>query len=58
MNYWYDEWEEEPSWSLYSVSAYVPEYNITIDKPWPIYAQGYEQAMDVFEILLKLSVKK
>ena len=61
MNDVYD-WEayEEPesSWSLYHVSAYVPEYNIPIDEPWPIYAEGYEQAMDCFEILLKLSVNR
>jgi hypothetical protein len=60
MNDYYDYWDEqeESSWSLYRVSAYLPEYNISVDQPWPIYAEGYEQAMDVFEVLLLLSVKK
>jgi hypothetical protein len=61
MNDLYDDWEyEEPesSWSLYRVSAWVPEYSISVDNPWPIYAEGYEQAMDCFEILLLLSVKR
>jgi hypothetical protein len=59
MTDYYDYWDEEKesSWSLYRVSAYLPEYNISVDQPWPIYAEGYEQAMDVFEVLLLLSVK-
>jgi hypothetical protein len=60
MTDYYDYWDEQEdnAWSLYRVSAYLPEYNISVDQPWPIYAEGYEQAMDVFEVLLLLIVKK
>jgi hypothetical protein len=56
-HHWNEDEVEEP-WNLYSVSAYVPEYGAIVIEPWPVYAAGYEQAMDVFQILLQLSVDK
>jgi hypothetical protein len=54
----WDEKEQDEVWSLYSVSAYVPEYGAIVVDPWPVYAAGYEEAMDVFQLLLQLSVDK
>lgn len=51
----WDEEEEEEEWSWYYVSMYHPEYLIPIATDWPVCAAGFEQAMDVYTLLLKLS---
>jgi hypothetical protein len=51
---WDDETEEDNEWGLY----YVAAYNFMgdpLESAWPILAQGYEEAMDIYQILLKLS---
>lgn len=57
---WLD-WEDEPEdatgseWDLYYVGAYDIVTGAAITKGWPVLAQGYSEAMDVYQLLLKLS---
>jgi hypothetical protein len=53
----WDEEEFEPEWNLYHISAYEPTNDIILQEAWPVYATGFQEAMDVFEILLKMSLK-
>ena len=47
----------ESQWSWFYVSAHHLEYDMTLINPWPIFAEGYDEAMDIFEVLLRMSIE-
>lgn len=48
-----DDDEEESSWGIYYVAAYNFK-DEPVEESWPVCAQGYEEAMDIYQLLLKL----
>ena len=55
----YHHWDEEEedtdenTWSWFYVSMYDMFTSDPIENPWPIFAEGYQQAMDIYEVLYK-----
>lgn len=56
-DYWFDE-EYEEGWNWYIVAGYSPKHLTQITEGVPVCAAGFEQAMDIYEILLKLVANK
>lgn len=56
MNYYLEEEEEENDWSLYIVAGYDPYFNNQVTENSFIYTTGYDEAMDIYEVLLRLSI--
>ena len=56
----YHHWDEdeEEGWNWYIVAGYSPYYNTQVTETVAICAAGYEEAMNVYQILLQLAMSK
>jgi hypothetical protein len=62
----YHHWDDDENpleddgnnWSWFYVSMYDMFTEDPIANPWPVFAEGYQQAMDIYEILYKDAVNR
>lgn len=45
-------------WAWFYVSMYDMFTDDPVEKPWPVFAEGYQQAMDIYEILYKDAINR
>jgi len=51
----FEDFEDDTSFDLYFVTMHDVLSNALINRPWPVFAAGFEEAMDVYEVLLRLT---
>lgn len=54
FDYYEEETVEDGSWNWYYCSMLTEQTLETIEKPWPVFADSFEAAMDIFMVLVKL----
>lgn len=62
----YHHWDEDEEsldedgnkWNWYFVSMYDMFTEDPLANPWPVFAEGFEQAMDVYEVLYRDAVNR
>lgn len=54
----WDEEEETSGWHWYYVTAYSVRYDEPLKDPWPVCAAGFQEAMDIYEVLWEMSVNQ
>ena len=62
----YHHWDDDENpldddgnnWSWFYVSMYDMFLHDPISEPWPIFAEDYDQAMDIYEILYKHALNR
>jgi hypothetical protein len=50
----YYEQDEDGSWNWYYCSMLTENALETIEKPWPVFADSFDAAMNIFMVLVKL----
>lgn len=51
----FEDFEDDTSFDLYFVTMHDVLSHALLDCPWPVFAAGFEEAMDVYEVLLQLA---
>jgi hypothetical protein len=49
----YGDTEDGNKWNWYYVSMYNLESGAPVEESWPVLAQGFDEAMDIYQLLLK-----
>lgn len=45
-------------WAWFYVSMYDMFTDDALEAPWPVFAQGFQEAMDIYEVLYKDAVNR
>jgi hypothetical protein len=51
---YYNEQEDDGSWNWFYCSMLSENTLDTIEKPWPVFADSFDSAMQIFMVLVKL----